>query len=695
MGNNLGMPGCEGTIMRSISKKTVTALLALALILCVFTAAAPLQAESAAPPDPTVKVGPHSNNFYDPPGSVYVSTDGNDAAATGSIDAPYGSINAALAAVNPGGAVILCGGVYREGVNVRVRKPDITIKSRQGEWAVIDLTEYDPGHNEDSGVYFDVDSSGGRLQGVEVMGGFYAVCMETRWDWGDPANRAGASNIVIQDCILHDSRYDVIKVKPNCDNIIIRSNEIYNSGRAFDGNPRNGEDNAEGIDNVNGDKMTVQNNYIHDIVSNAIYAKGGAADVLIENNRIETAYGAGIMVGFDTSPEYFDLSVNPDYYENIRGIVRGNLIIGTGWEGVGLYGSKDAQIYNNTLINVANGGLYHSAIYFGLTYQDWETYAGRPANINPDIHHNIVCQPASIVRPMIEIRYSDDFGGMSALDGEPAIDNNCYFIAGKSASFSDRRPGRTLDNAGITAWRNHIGGESGSVETDPDLGADYLPRNPLCAAMGVTKNLSVSPSMLNFQKVRTYEPGMFADVNEGAWYGFHNQKAVACAYEYGLMKGKNDKDFAPDGFITVAEAITIAVRVRSIYSSGADNFEEGVPWYQVYVDYALENGMIRTDEFTISDYNRASTRAEMAYLFARSLPVTEYIFRNEVKALPDVDSDNPYSGEIFILYAAGILAGSDERGTFSPDTSITRAESAAIVSRVIIPSARFEGKTFG
>ena len=318
--------------------------------------------------------GPRVNSGDDPVTGVYVSPNGNDSTATGSIDAPYKSINTALAAARSGDTIILRGGTYREGVNVRVRIPNITIKSAKGEWAVIDLTTYNSGHNEDSGVYFDVDSSGGRLHGIEVMGGFYAVCMETRWDWGDPANRAGASNIIIEDCILHDSRYDVIKIKPNCNSVTIRYNEIYNSGQAFAGRTPNGEDNAEGIDNVNGNNMIVQNNYIHDICSNAIYAKGGATDVLIEHNWIERAYGGGVLVGFDTSPEFFNLTTNPQYYENIRGIVCNNLIINTGWEGIGLYGSKDAQIYSNTLVNVANGGQYHSAIYFGITFQDWESY---------------------------------------------------------------------------------------------------------------------------------------------------------------------------------------------------------------------------------------------------------------------------------------------------------------------------------
>ncbi|MCL1811714.1 MAG: right-handed parallel beta-helix repeat-containing protein, partial [Methanomassiliicoccaceae archaeon] len=291
---------------------------------------------------------------------------------------------------------------------------------------------------------------------------------------------------IIEDCILHDSTNDTVKVKPNCNNITIRYNEIYNSGREYVGQSGFllGECNSEAIDNVNGNNMKVQNNYIHDVCSNAIYAKGGAINSLIENNRIERAYGAGIMVGFDTSPQYFDTSVNPTYYENIGGIVRNNLIIHTGWEGIGFYGSKDAQVYNNTLVDVNYAQNYHSAIYFGLTYQDWESYAGRPATVNPNIHHNIVCQPAAFTdRPMIEIRYSNDLGGMSALSGKPTMNNNCFYIAGKNAVFVDNRPGSVFDG-GLTGWISHIGGGSGSIEVDPALDAEYRPTNPQCAGMG-------------------------------------------------------------------------------------------------------------------------------------------------------------------------------------------------------------------
>ena len=440
-----------------------------------------------------VYVGPRTNSYDDPVDGIYVSPSGNDATATGAIDAPYKSINTALATAQSGSTIILRSGKYLEGASVRVREPNITIKSKKGEWAIIELPFTDDPNNGNCGVFFNPEASNCKLQSVEVIGGFYAVCMDTKWGWGGSDDWMAASDIIIEDCKLHDSRYDVVKVKPNCKNITIRYNEIYNSGKAFPP-PYIGENNAEGIDNVNGGNMTVHNNYIHDICSTGIYAKGGATDVLIENNLIKQTYGSGILVGFDTSPEFFNTEENPEYYENIRGVVHNNLIIDAGHEGIGFYASKDAHVYHNTLVNVGNGGLYHSAIYFGITYQDWEEYAGRPASIHPNIHHNIVCQPTSFVLPMIDIRYDDNeqLGILSALEGNPTMNDNCYYVAGKSAIFSDHRQGSILENAGLPAWKLHIDGDNGSLETDTALGSDYMHTNTQCTEMGIR-----SPFIIN------------------------------------------------------------------------------------------------------------------------------------------------------------------------------------------------------
>ena len=204
------------------------------------------------------------------------------------------------------------------------------------------------------------------------------------------------------------------------------------------------------------------------------------------------------------------------------------------------------------------------------------------------------------------------------------------------------------------------------------------------------------PSMSYFVPAKRYDSGRFVDVDENAWYGLNQQKVIASVYEYGLMKGNSGDTFNPAGKITVAEAITIAARLHATYITGdSAYFKEYDPsygaWYQVYVDYALATGIIKYGDFT--DYSQPATRAEMASIFSRSLPESEFAPRNAVGILPDVTSSTPHRDAIIMLYKAGVLIGSDDHGTFRPAATITRAESAAIISRVILPATRIS-KTF-
>jgi S-layer homology domain. len=199
-------------------------------------------------------------------------------------------------------------------------------------------------------------------------------------------------------------------------------------------------------------------------------------------------------------------------------------------------------------------------------------------------------------------------------------------------------------------------------------------------------------AMSNFTKSKTYTPGMFADVDENQWYGYTQQKVIANAYEYGLMQGSGST-FNPTGNMTIAEAVTIAARVHHIYNGGDGIFTQGSVWYQVYVDYAIANNIIAANDFT--NYKKAATRAEMSYIFSNALPAAEFASQNTVNALPDVNSSTPYYSAILMLYKAGVVAGSDSIGTFNPANNITRAEAAAIISRVMLPTERFGGKTFG
>lgn len=183
---------------------------------------------------------------------------------------------------------------------------------------------------------------------------------------------------------------------------------------------------------------------------------------------------------------------------------------------------------------------------------------------------------------------------------------------------------------------------------------------------------------LQSMELAEYTSGQFSDVSESAWYGAEQQGAVKRAFRMKIMAGMGNGTFAPQGELTVAQAIKMACVVRSISSGGDGAFTQGTPWYQVYVDYAKEHSII--DE-SFTDYNKPATRAEVAYIFAHALSTEAYPEINACDSLPDVKEGDIYTESIFVLYRAGILTGYED-GSFHPNESITRAEAAAVVTRL-------------
>ncbi len=84
-----------------------------------------------------------------------------------------------------------------------------------------------------------------------------------------------------------------------------------------------------------------------------------------------------------------------------------------------------------------------------------------------------------------------------------------------------------------------------------------------------------------------------------------------------------------------------------------------------------------------------ATRAQMAFVFTGALPESELDPINaNIVAIPDMAKNAPYYNNVLQLYQAGITVGSDAYGNYLPDQSLTRAESAAILNRLIDPSKR-------
>ena len=187
----------------------------------------------------------------------------------------------------------------------------------------------------------------------------------------------------------------------------------------------------------------------------------------------------------------------------------------------------------------------------------------------------------------------------------------------------------------------------------------------------------------DFSKVNTYTEGMFSDVTPDKWY----EPSVASAYEVGFMKGSSDIYFEPELPMKVSEALTIASRVHDKYHGNNTIFNQnGENWYDCYVDYAINNGIIKEKQF--DKYHRVITRAEMAVVFSKSVPSDYLTVVNNISEIPDIPNTNSYFDEVLSLYKAGVVMGNDEYGTYKPDSPVTRAEAAAIIGRIALPENR-------
>ena len=176
----------------------------------------------------------------------------------------------------------------------------------------------------------------------------------------------------------------------------------------------------------------------------------------------------------------------------------------------------------------------------------------------------------------------------------------------------------------------------------------------------------------------------FSDVKGTDWF----IDDVIYAVSVGLIDGKTPTTFAPNDNLTYAEAVKLAACMHQLYTNGEVTLENGDPWYQSYVDYAKENGIISDDY----DWGAPATRMGYMEIFANALPDDAFAALNDVPdgSIPDVPMDHPQAAAIYKLYRAGILQGVDNAHNCNPDSNIKRSEVAAILNRMMNPEARIE-----
>ena len=179
----------------------------------------------------------------------------------------------------------------------------------------------------------------------------------------------------------------------------------------------------------------------------------------------------------------------------------------------------------------------------------------------------------------------------------------------------------------------------------------------------------------------------FRDVAKNAWY----YREVKGAWEKDLIDGVTTYEFRPDAALTVAQAIKLSAALHQLNETGNVTLKNGAgAWYSTYAAYAVDNGIIeaRYLEYTDAQMNAVVSRAEFVHIFYGTM--RDYAVLNTVadNAIPDVKTTDRFADEIYTFYRAGILTGSDAKGTFHAESNIKRSEVAAILYRMFEPSAR-------
>ncbi len=171
----------------------------------------------------------------------------------------------------------------------------------------------------------------------------------------------------------------------------------------------------------------------------------------------------------------------------------------------------------------------------------------------------------------------------------------------------------------------------------------------------------------------------FTDVSDNVWYAPY---AVAAA-QGGLMQGTGNGRFSPLRTLTIAEVVTLTARLHAQYNSlTVPPSAQDEVWYLASYRYCLDHALFTAQELPQSVLTSPATRFWMVDLLDRAVPEGEKEPVISDVTVPDLTIDQPYGKVVYRWYAAGITQG-DQDGCFNGSSPITRAETAAILCRVV------------
>jgi len=176
---------------------------------------------------------------------------------------------------------------------------------------------------------------------------------------------------------------------------------------------------------------------------------------------------------------------------------------------------------------------------------------------------------------------------------------------------------------------------------------------------------------------------IFKDVTADFW----GYDAISELYSKGIVKGISETEFAPDSSVKREEFVAMLVRAANLKMKEENKEFTDVPgeaWYKEVIDIAFSNGIIsgRTDgSFGAGE---SITRQDIAVIIGNML---------EKGLISEKEDENKSFNDMAVVYdyarssvervlKQGIISGYSE-GDFRPLNNATRAETAAIIYRIL------------
>ncbi|MCD1147897.1 S-layer homology domain-containing protein [Peptoniphilus sp. KCTC 25270] len=160
--------------------------------------------------------------------------------------------------------------------------------------------------------------------------------------------------------------------------------------------------------------------------------------------------------------------------------------------------------------------------------------------------------------------------------------------------------------------------------------------------------------------------------------------AIQYAMEKGIFYGTSETTFTPNKEATRAEFVTVLGRMANVdpskYTKGTMKDVASGVYYENYVNWAVEKGIVKGIGENLFEPDRNITREEMATILHRYLQWTQKEYKDRTnKEYVDQNKISDWAKEAVENLSKKELLQGRETGEFDPKANFTRAEVAQVI----------------